>query len=314
MKLNALRALVWKIRRRVRRYRCWWAHWVRSVSARARRLTLGKRQLQYQNAALEPLLRTASSASLSPVEIEQFRSKGVVYPLPLCSHEDMSSIRHYVRSFTLNGECPVPGYSHTKWRHIDDAVIYRLGTHPAILDRVSQILGENILLWQSNLFDKPPGAEEIPWHQDRLFLELEGGTNVSAWIALDDVDINNGCVQVIPGSHRQVIPPANPAATRGSSATAFGRMADPGRINNDEAINIELKAGEFMLFDEYLLHRSNTNTSQRQRLGLALRYTTPEARITHQLDGYHCLLVRGKDTSGHNRLGLSPVRLTERQP
>jgi hypothetical protein len=279
-----------------------------------KRLLLSNRQEQYQDAALEPLLSAAENRfTLSSIERNIFRDNGVLYPLTLCSTDAMSEISRYVRAFTLTSECPVPGYAHTKWRHIDDTVIYQLATHPAILDRVSQILGENILLWQSNLFDKPPGADEIPWHQDRLFLELEDGVNVSAWIALDDVDAANGCVQVIPGSHHQIIPPAQPSAKRGASSTAFGRMADPKQIDDSSAVDIELCAGEFMLFDEYLLHRSKVNSSGRQRLGLALRYTTPDAYITHQLDGFHSLLVRGKDTRGKNRLGLSPVRLSGRQ-
>jgi chlorinating enzyme len=302
-----------KARQAVRRIKRWYTQQKRSVSWWVKRSILNNRQEQYQNAALEPLLNIKeNSFSPSSVERDMFRDNGVLYPLTLCSTDVMSEISRYVRAFTLTSECPIHGYPHTKWRHIDDAVIYQLATHPAILDRVSQILGKNVLLWQSNLFDKPPGADEIPWHQDRLFLELEDGVNVSAWIALDDVDAANGCVEVIPGSHHQIIPAAKPSARRGTSSTAFGRMADPKQIDDSSAVNIELRAGEFMLFDEYLLHRSKVNSSGRQRLGLALRYTTPDAYITHQLDGFHSLLVRGKDTSGKNRLGLSPVRLSIR--
>lgn len=298
-----------KIKKGIMAFRRWWSPRVRAVRWRMKRMLLRNHQYEYQNSALESLLHEPENgASLSKTEMERFYNDGVVHPLPLCSAGTMSHITRYIRAFTLTRECPVPGYPNTKWRHIDDAVIYKLGTHPAILDRVSQILGENILLWQSNLFDKSPGADEIPWHQDRLFLELEGGINVSAWIALDDVDATNGCVEVIPGSHRRKIPLAKNAATYGSSRTAFGRMADPEQIDDSTAVNIELRAGEFMLFDEYLLHRSQANRSNRQRLGLALRYTTPDAKVTHMLDGFHCLLVRGEDTSGQNRLGLPPVR------
>lgn len=310
-----LRLYIWKIRKQARLTRRWCAHRLRAVLWQIKRRVLRNREEPYQRAALAPLLHTPiNSYSLSTAEIARFQQQGMISPLPLCSAEDMSLIRRYVRDFTLTAECPVPGYPHTKWRHINDAVIYHLGTHAAILDRVSQLLGDNILLWQSNLFDKPPGADEIPWHQDRLFLELEEGTNVSAWIALDDVDTGNACVQVIPGSHHQIIAPANPDARYGSPRTAFGRMADPEQIDATTAVNIELRAGEFMLFDQYLLHRSGRNSSNRQRLGLALRYTTPEARVSHQLEGYHCLLVRGKDTARKNRIGLSPVSLIQRMP
>lgn len=298
-----------RIKKGIRTFQRWWSHRMRVARWRMRRMLLRNRQYEYQNSGLESLLQEpGNGTALSKTEMDRFHNDGIVYPLTLCSADTMSDIACYIRAFTLTGECPVPGYPNTKWRHIDDAVIYQLGTHPAILDRVSQILGENILLWQSNLFDKSPGADEIPWHQDRLFLELKDGINVSAWIALDDVDATNGCVEVIPGSHHQEIPLAKNASSYGSSSTAFGRMADPEQIDHSAAVNIELRAGEFMLFDEYLLHRSKANLSNRQRLGLALRYTTPDAKITHMLYGFHCLLVRGKDTNGQNRLGLPPVR------
>lgn len=244
---------------------------------------------------------------LSDEQISQFQRDGYVSPLTLCPPDEMQAIRRYLRTDTLNGYCPVPGYPHTKWRHIDDVVVYQLCAHPAIRERIAQLLGEDLLLWQSNLFDKPPGSSEIPWHQDRLFLELGAGVNVSAWLAIDRVDQANSCVQIIPGSHRSIVPAAASPTHAHDASTAFGRMADPDCIDERRAVPIELQAGEFMLFDEFLLHRSAANRSRRQRLGLAVRYTTPSARITHQLDGYHAVLVRGCDRFGSNRLGLPPA-------
>jgi len=223
----------------------------------------------------------------------------------------MVEIREYLRAVTLQYDCAVEGFPNTKWRHLDDPVVYRLCAHPAIVERVGALLGPDVLLWQSNLFDKPPGASEIPWHQDRLFLEVEGGTNVSAWIAIDDVDEHNACVEVIKGSHRSVVPPADPSARRGKSDRAFGRMADPRLVDASRAVPVRLRAGQFMLFHEFLLHRSAQNASHRQRLGLAVRFTTPQTRVTHQLDAYHTLLVRGRDRAGINRMGLPPAPSSE---
>lgn len=281
----------------------------RSLTRQVKNALLSNRQSEWQIEALRPFDTPPNDVyRLSADELQRYAGDGYVMPLQLCSADQMHAVARYIRTFTLATDCPVPGFPRTKWRHIDDAVVFAIGSHPSILDRVAQLLGDDILLWQSNLFDKQPGDDEIAWHQDRAFLELAGGVNVSAWVAIDDVDADNGCVQVIPGSHQEVLPLADPAATQGSSKTAFGRMADLTGNDDRGTVDVTLMAGQFMLFDEYLAHRSGQNKSRRQRLGLALRYTTPAARVTHQLAGFHSLLVRGRDSIGNNRLGLPPAR------
>src|SRR5690606_31734969 len=91
-------------------------------------------------------------------------------------------------------------------RHLDSRVVYDLATRPEIVGRIASILGDNLLLWRTNFFIKQEGAKEIPWHQDGNYWPLEPAVVVSAWIAVDDSTIDNSCLQIIPGTHRKVLP------------------------------------------------------------------------------------------------------------
>ena len=81
--------------------------------------------------------------------------------------------------------------------------VLELATHPAVLDCVEALLGPDILLMGSHFFCKyGPTEAFVAWHQDVTYWGLEPPLAVSAWYAVDDSDVGNGCMQVIPGHHR----------------------------------------------------------------------------------------------------------------
>ena len=91
-------------------------------------------------------------------------------------------------------------------RHLDVEFVWRLATHPRVLDAVEAVLGPDVLLLASNFFCKYPAEERgerfVAWHQDVTYWGLEPARAITAWIAIDDADVENGCMSVIPGSHR----------------------------------------------------------------------------------------------------------------
>ena len=184
--------------------------------------------------------------------------------------------------------------------------LYDLCTSPPILDRTRSLLGPDLVLWATFFFNKPPGGAEIPWHQDANYWPIEPPINLSAWLAIDEVTTENSCVQVIPGSHREVIPHV---ASR--AAMAFGQEADPDRVDPSQAVDVELKPGEFFLFNERLLHHSNANRSNRRRLGMTMRFTLPMVKLLDQdapplYEGHANVLVSGEDRFELNRTTAPP--------
>ena len=247
---------------------------------------------------------TKLESLLTRDEVNFFVENGYLGPYAAMPPQEMASIRREIEDLVLTTDGPNPR-SRMQSRHMDQAVIYDLATHPAIIDRIAGLLGPDLIVWATNLWMKEPGGAQIPWHQDINFWPLEPPVNASAWIAIDEVTVENACVQIIPGSHRQSLP-----HTRAEADMAFFKMADPTTFEADAAVNMELKPGEFFLFSERLLHGSSRNASQKRRLGISVRVTLPMVHVFQDAsplhEGHSAIIARGKDVMGFNRYAGRP--------
>jgi ectoine hydroxylase-related dioxygenase (phytanoyl-CoA dioxygenase family) len=244
--------------------------------------------------------------ALTRAEVDFFTANGYLGPFRAVSEADMATIRAQIDQDVLATDGPNPR-SRVGSRHMDRRVIYDLATHPAIIERMASIYGPDLIMWATNLWLKNPGGAEIPWHQDINFWPLEPPVNISAWIAIDNVTVENSCVQIIPGSHRRPIP-----HIQADDEMAFGEMADPAYYDVNQALDMELRPGEFFLFTERLLHRSSKNVSDKRRLGMSMRVTLPIVRIDQDNPplhpGHTAVLVHGHDPMGFNRLAGRPAQ------
>lgn len=190
-------------------------------------------------------------------------------------------------------------------RHYDVEFIWRLATHRRVLDAVEAVLGPDIVLLASNFFCKYPAEERgerfVAWHQDVTYWGLEPPRAITAWIAIDDADVENGCMSVIPGSHRLGIVEHAKSARAGNLLSINQEVPD-GLVDEARAVSMPLRAGQMSLHDGMLLHGSHANRSTRRRCGLAVRFTTPDVRQVspNSLRGYYRpVLVRGVDRYRH---------------
>ena len=155
----------------------------------------------------------------------------------------------------------------TSNRHRD---FLKLSMADGLCTILGQIVGQDILLWGSQLFCKPAmTGMEIPWHQDGAYWPIRPLANVSAWIAIDEVKIENSCLRVIPGSHLNGL---YPHETDMREKIALDQTVKQDHLEDHKAINIELEPGQVVLFDVYLIHGSTANTSGKRRAGLVYRY------------------------------------------
>lgn len=151
----------------------------------------------------------------------------------------------------LNEPGPDPR-SAAQSRHLDSALVRAACLSRAIVERVTPILGPSLILWRSNLFPKAAGDGVFDWHRDRDHWTtlLDPMVNVTAWLALEAVTRENGCVEIRP------------------RAPADG-----------PPIAMELAPGECFLFDQDTVHRSGANRSSHGRMALAIRFTRAGVRI-----------------------------------
>jgi ectoine hydroxylase-related dioxygenase (phytanoyl-CoA dioxygenase family) len=129
--------------------------------------------------------------------------------------------------------------------------------HPAIVDVLTRVIGPNVKCMQSMLFIKASGKPGQAWHQDEYFIPTRDRSLTGAWIALDDATVENGCLWVIPGSHRHgLIWPQRTHGDRRFDCTGEA-MRFPYR--SDDAVPVEVRRGSIVFFNGYLLHRSLPN-------------------------------------------------------
>lgn len=155
--------------------------------------------------------------------------------------------------------------------HQNDQFWLDLCRHPAVLDAVETLLGSDLVLLMSHLIVKPPrDGMPVHWHQDNTYWATVNGPDIATvWLALDDVDLGNGCMKVLAGSHRGR-PEMERRPTEGGDLLNTEVEVDDDAASR--AVPIELRAGDLSIHDSFLVHASATNTSDRRRAGYTMRY------------------------------------------
>lgn len=193
---------------------------------------------------------------------------------------------------------------------------------PGLLDIVERIVGPDIILWSVHVFCKPGGTgREVPWHQDGQYWPIRPLATCTLWLALDDVSPENGCLRVIPGSHRTGALYSH--HDNNDPRLVLNQELDQDQFDPADAFDVALKAGQFSLHDIFLIHGSNANTSGRRRAGMAIRYMPSTSHFDRSLAEreeetkisranflhYPIFLARGTDRCGRNdfSVGREPV-------
>jgi phytanoyl-CoA hydroxylase len=149
--------------------------------------------------------------------------------------------------------------------------------HPALIGAVEGLLGMGLRLYGSQVFAKPAEVGTVvPQHQDMPYWPFFPYDMVSAWIALDDSTIENGCVRYVAGSHKFGILPHAPSGVAGNS---LGLIDDP-RLAGLTEIAAEVCRGSVILHHSLTVHRSEANGSAKPRRGLIYVYMAPQVRLT----------------------------------
>jgi hypothetical protein len=185
-----------------------------------------------------------------------------------------------------------------------------LARDPEIVELVSGVLGEDVILWGCHVFCKPAvEGYETPWHQDGHYWPIRPLANCTVWVALEPSTVENGCLRVIPRSHAERRLHEHLHEDR-TDLTLNQRMA---HVDEAEAVDIELQPGQMSLHDVYMIHGARANISGKRRTGAALRYmpsTSVFERNLNPVDGQSGVpvnfarrplwLVKGVDRSGRN--------------
>ncbi|HWD56871.1 MAG TPA: phytanoyl-CoA dioxygenase family protein [Stellaceae bacterium] len=233
---------------------------------------------------------------LSDAQIAQYHRDGFLCPIDAFGPEEARGFRDRLEDFERR-DGRLFGKGHNFKPHLLFPWVDALVRHPAVLDPVEDIIGPDIRLFHFTIWPKSPGdLAFVSWHQDATYFGLEPAVHVTAWVALTDVPIESGAVEVVPGSHKrgqlhhgQFADEAN-LLSRGQTLTAdFAR---------DTGVFMTLKPGQMSLHHTHLIHRSGPNLSSDRRIGFGISYI-PTSATCRASGRQAAALVRGIDRFGH---------------
>ena len=245
---------------------------------------------------------------LTPEEVAQYHETGQVTPALRLDLDVISAIEEKVEALFAK---------RTDFAELDlaDSLVeidrswIEFGKIPEILDSVEQLLGENLIVWAIECFRKKgERSKAVPWHQDGCYWPIRPLESCTVWIALDHVTPENGCMRIIPGSHkgRQLL---THGITEGDHVNLRQTVAAD-EMPGVEPVDIVLEPGMISFHDVYTVHGSAPNNSGTRRAGLSVRYMPSSSYYDRQLalelggspkNAVHELhLVRGIDECGRN--------------
>lgn len=233
---------------------------------------------------------------LSAHEVEQYERDGLVFPLRVLSAAEAGACRRQLEAFEAgNGGALKGAYrfkSHLLFKWLADLI-----RNPRILDMVEDVIGPDILCWNTNWFIKEPKTPNfVSWHQDNNYWGLDTRKLVSVWVALSPATVESGCMRMVPGSHRWPTLPHVDTFHEHNLLTRGQEIAVG--VDEAQAVNVTLATGEAALFAYGIAHSSPANRSDDRRIAIVLRYVPPETRQTLS-EWDSAALVRGQDRFGH---------------
>lgn len=294
--------------------------------------------------------------ALTPDELASFHQNGYLGPVTIHSGDEMDRMWKVVQRESLDrsraaypeaesgtGAANIVNYD----RHLDIDVLARHVLNRKIVDRVASILGPDVLCWRTEFFPKYPGDEGTDWHQADTFANASGkpqllwpgesesefgaGT-LTVWTAFTDSSLENGCLQIIPGTQHKLnydetrhmeydAGRINSEVKNGVRRGFFGYdyrqlQVDPNwQPSEEDAVPLVMKKGQSVIFWSTLMHASLPNsTKDSYRMGFACRYVPTKVRVypdtdhieeyggAISLEKWSAVLVSGEDIFKHNKI------------
>lgn len=276
-------------------------------------------------------------------DLDFFYENGFLGPLKLYEPDEAKALLHEIRNANVDRSKAIFDNDVNYDRHFDIPPLARHIGHPVIVEKLRLLLGGDILCWRTEFFPKFAGAAGTEWHQVHVYRYAAGTPfleptedrgqapiDLTVWTAFTDTTRETACMKFLPGSHKRVYydESKQPKTGRDTSYTSvvsgtqfFGYnfedfKVDPEWIPDEsQAVAMEMKAGECVIFTARCVHASYPNTTRRQtRFAITVRYVPTHVRVYPDLQRFHahggffdlkdygCVLVSGTDRYGHNRI------------
>lgn len=232
---------------------------------------------------------------LTRSQVDRYREEGFCFPVDVMTPAEAEGF--LVRLEEAEGHYPEAlGATARNNAHLAFTFMDEIVHHPVILDAVEDLIGPDILCWGSVLFIKEPESSGfVSWHQDLNYTPIEPHDGVSTWLALSPSNRESGCMQMLPGTHREGVREQTDTFHEHNILTRGQTIED---LDTSRAVDLLLEPGQISLHHGRTIHSSQPNRSRDRRIGVVVQqYVPPHVR---ERDGRgYAVLVRGTDPYRH---------------
>ena len=232
---------------------------------------------------------------LTDEQIRNYHRDGFLSPVDIFTEDEALEFRRKLEEAESRWPeafaGPARNNAHCNFTFLDEIV------HDSrLLDAVEDMVGPDILVCASVLFIKEandPGF--VSWHQDGKYMGLDPNEGVTAWVAFSEASEESGCMQMIPGSHKDDFRDHNDTFGEENILT---RGQEVEGVNELEAVSTPLRPGQVSFHHQKVIHASKPNLSNDRRIGFAIQsYFSPNVRQTKGTT--YVQLARGEDHFGN---------------
>ena len=240
--------------------------------------------------------------ALSLQEVEQFKRDGYVCPIDIRDATEAAGLRQQLEAVEAKQDGALEGSqrnkSHLLFKWLDDLIRDR-----RVLDPVEQLIGTDILCWNTIFWIKNAGSESfVSWHQDHRYWGLSNNQVVTAWIALSPASIESGCMRVMPGTHAIGTLPHEDRYHDANMLTRGQEITEG--VDDEQAVYMPLETGQMSIHNYCLAHASGPNISSDRRIGISMHFMpTYTEQVVGDWDS--AALVRGQDI--HHNFDPTPI-------
>jgi hypothetical protein len=241
---------------------------------------------------------------LTDQEVRAYQENGYHFPVRVMSPQQTAGYRAKLEAFEASQGGTIRGRKRQKL-YLLFTWANELVRHPRILDAVEDILGPDLLCWQTAFFIKEPDKKGyVSWHQDSTYWGLSEPDVCTAWLAFSPATLESGAMKVAPGSHKLSQLPHEDTFNPDNLLSRGQELKFD--VDDSRTVDMILDTGEISLHHVMLAHASEPNRSNDRRIGLAIRYIAPHV---HQITGVPdtAMLVRGEDRYGNFEMETPPI-------
>ena len=242
---------------------------------------------------------------LTEKQLDHYKNKGYVSPISVLTSTEAREIRDEIERIEKDWPGALDGINRN-YVHLISPKFNEICLNKNILDAVESIIGRNILICGTTLFIKNANEKGfVSFHQDAKYIGLEPHNWVTAWVAVTDTTEKNGCMRMLPGSHKDNLKHHEQKFDKNNLLTRGQTITD---VPLDKTDPVILEAGQMSLHHPTIVHGSGLNNSNDRRIGFVIQsYIGTD--VNQVIGKMYVQKARGEDIPKYHEYSKIPLKL-----